>query len=127
MSIYRGFNTIDRDFGPYKLRDQALIIRDLLNHFAIRKGEKLHNPNFGSIIWNTLFEPLTPAIKEDIRKDVERIVAYDPRIRQLNRVVVTEYENGLRIDVQITFSSTDQRSNLQLEFDRNTRQLSASL
>lgn len=127
MSIYRGFNTIDRDFGPYKLKDQALIIRDLLNHLAIRKGEKLHNPNFGSIIWNTLFEPLSPTIKEDIRKDVERIVNYDPRIRQLNRVVVTEYENGLRIDVEITFSSTDQRANLQLEFDRNTQQLSATL
>jgi len=127
MSIYRGFNTIDRDFGPYKLKDQALIIRDLLNHLAIRKGEKLHNPNFGSIIWNTLFEPLSPTIKEDIRKEVERIVNYDPRIRQLNRVVVTEYENGLRIDVEITFSSTDQRANLQLEFDRNTQQLSATL
>lgn len=127
MSIYRGFNTIDRDFGPYKLRDQALIIRDLLNHFAIRKGEKLHNPNFGSIIWNTLFEPLTPAIKEDIRKDVERVVSYDPRIRVLNRVVVTEYESGLRLDVEITFASTDQRANLQLEFDRNTRRLSTTL
>lgn len=127
MSIYRGFNTIDRDFGPYKLRDQALIIRDLLNHFSIRKGEKLHNPNFGSIIWNTLFEPLTPAIKEDIRKDVERIVNYDPRIRSLNRVVVTEYESGLRLDVEITFASTDQRANLQLEFDRDTRQLSTTL
>lgn len=127
MSIYRGFNTIDRDFGPYKLRDQALIIRDLLNHLSIRKGEKLHNPNFGSIIWNVLFEPLTPAIKEDIRKDVERVVNYDPRIRQLNRVVVTEYESGLRLDVEITFSSTDQRANLQLSFDRDTRLLSATL
>ncbi len=127
MSIYRGFNTIDRDFGPYKLRDQALIIRDLLNHLSIRKGEKLHNPNFGSIIWNVLFEPLTPAIKEDIRKDVERVVNYDPRIRQLNRVVVTEYESGLRLDVEITFASTDQRANLQLSFDRDTRALSATL
>jgi len=127
MSIYRGFNTIDRDFGPYKLRDQALIIRDFLNHLSIRKGEKLHNPNFGSIIWNTVFEPLTPTVKEDIRKDIERIVNYDPRIRQLNRVVVTEYESGLRIDVEITFASTDQRANLQLDFDRDTRQLSATL
>jgi len=127
MSIYRGFNTIDRDFGPYKLRDQALIIRDLLNHFSIRKGEKLNNPNFGSIIWNTLFEPLTPAIKEDIRKDVEKIVNYDPRIRQLNRVTVTEYENGLRLDVEITFSSTNQTANLQLEFSRDTGRLSATL
>ena len=70
---------------------------------------------------------MTPTIKEDIRKDVERIVAYDPRIRALNRVVVTEYESGLRLDVEITFNSSDQRANLQLEFDRDTRLLSATL
>ena len=127
MSLYRGFNTIDRDFGPYKLKDQALIIRDLLNHFAISKGEKLHNPNFGSIIWLTLFEPLTPATKETIRKDVERIVGYDPRIRTLDRVTVQEYESGIRLDVQITFTASDQRANLQLEFNRETRQLNATL
>lgn len=125
MSIYRGFNTIDRDFGPYKLKDEALVIRDLLNHFAIRKGEKLHNPNFGSIIWNTLFEPLTPAIKEDIRKDVERIVRYDPRVKVLNRVSIIEYESGLRLDVEITFSSTNQVANLQLEFNKDTNKLTA--
>lgn len=127
MSIYRGFNTIDRDFGPYKLKDEALIIRDLLNHFSIRKGEKLHNPNFGSIIWNTLFEPLTAAIKEDIRRDVQRIVNYDPRIKALNKVAIIEYESGLRLDVEITFSSTNQVANLQLEFNKDTARLSVRL
>jgi phage baseplate assembly protein W len=123
MAIYKGFNTVGRDFGPYKLTDNALVIRDLLNHLYIRKGEKLHNPSVGSIIWDSLFEPLTPALKEAIRADIERIVKADPRIRVLDRVVIQEWENGLRVDAQITFSATNQVSVLALMFDRNTNQI----
>ena len=120
MSIYKGFNTVARDFGPYYLKDNALIIRDLLNHFYIRKGEKLMNPDFGSIIWQSLFEPMTPALKEAIRVDVEKLIAYDPRIRELSRVAVNEYENGLRLDIQITFTTTNEVANLALQFDRQS-------
>lgn len=127
MSIYKGFNTVDRNFGPYSLKDEALVIRDFLNHLNITKGEKLMNPNFGTIIWSTLFEPLTPALKEEIRRDIERIVRYDPRIRALDRVVVQEYNSGIRIDIVIAFATTNQVANLNLEFNRDTRTLSASL
>ena len=125
MSIYKGFNTVARDFGPYYLKDNALIIRDLLNHFYIRKGEKLMNPDFGSIIWQSLFEPMTPALKEAIRVDVEKLIAYDPRIRELSRVAISEYENGLRLDIQITFTTTNEVANLILQFDRQSGTITA--
>lgn len=124
MSIYKGFNTIGSDFGPYKLADNQLVIRDFLNHLYIRKGEKIHRPNFGSIIWSSLFEPLTPALKEAIRADVESAAKYDPRIKLINRVVVTEYQSGLRLDVQITFSSNNETVNLNLQFDKETQKIS---
>jgi len=41
IATYKGFSTINNDFGSPKLTDTDLIKRDLLNHFAIRKGEKL--------------------------------------------------------------------------------------
>jgi phage baseplate assembly protein W len=125
MSIYRGFNTIDRNYGPYKLHDNALVIRDLLNHLYIRKGEKINKPEFGCMIWTSLFEPLTSALKEAIRSDIERIVSYDPRIRNLSRVVVQEYQNGIRLDVQITFSANNEITNLALQFDKETQSISA--
>ena len=125
MSIYRGFNTIDRDFGPYKLRDQALIIRDLLNHFAIRKGEKLHNPNFGSIIWNMLYEPLTADVKSTIVEDVKRIVNYDPRI-SIDSVLIDEFENGLQIQIDLTYLPGNYSDKLRLEFNSQTNTLSAA-
>jgi len=126
MAIYKGFNTIGRDFGPHKLTDNALVLRDLLNHLYIRKGEKIQNPNFGSIIWDSLFEPLTPALKESIRQDIEHIVKYDPRIRVLDRVVVQEYDNGLRVDAQVTFSTNNETAALALKFDRETNQIYAA-
>lgn len=121
MSLYRGFNTIGRNFGPYKLRDNSLVVRDFLNHLYIRKGEKIHNAEFGTIIWASIFEPLTPALKESIRKDIEKVATYDPRIRLIDRVVVQEYESGLRIDLQITFSVNNEVANLALQFDRQTQ------
>ena len=41
VATYRGFNTVNNNFGSSKLTETDLIKRDLLNHFAIRKGEKL--------------------------------------------------------------------------------------
>lgn len=125
MSVYKGFNTIDRDYGPYHLRDNSLVLRDFLNHLYIRKGEKLMNPDFGTIIWQSLYEPMTPGLQETIRQDIENLVAYDPRIKEVGRVVVDTYENGLRIDIQISFSSNDEVANLALQFDQNTQTISA--
>ena len=54
MTTYRGFNTVGTTFGSVQLSDIELVKRDLLNHFAIRKGEKLQNPGYGSSIHDVL-------------------------------------------------------------------------
>ena len=41
----------------------------------IRKGEKLMNPEFGTIIWDMLFEPLSDETKSLIIQDVKKIVS----------------------------------------------------
>ena len=60
---YRGISTV-ADSGTFPLYDISLIKQDITNHFHIRKGEKLENPDFGTIIWDVLFEPLTEEIKD---------------------------------------------------------------
>ena len=126
MSIYKGFSTIDRDYGPYHLRDNVLIIRDFLNHLYIRKGEKLMNPNFGTIIWQSLFEPLTPALRTAITDDLNNLVAYDPRIKSLNRVVINDWSGGqgITLDIQIAFAATNEVANLSLVFDGENKSIS---
>lgn len=117
ITRYKGFSTIDR-YKKFRLTDLELIKRDLLNHFAIRKGEKLMNPNFGSIIWNTLFEPLTPDVKALIVADIQRVVGYDPRII-VDNVLVDQFDYGLQIQIELTFLPDNLSDVLALQFNRD--------
>ena len=60
---YRGISTANPNNTSSTLYDIALIKQDIINHFHIRQGEKLENPEFGTIIWDVLFEPLTDKLK----------------------------------------------------------------
>jgi len=117
ITRYKGFSTIDR-YKKFRLTDLELIKRDLLNHFAIRKGEKLMNPNFGSLIWNTLFEPLTPDVKALIVADIQRVVSYDPRL-VVDNVLVDQFDYGLQIQIELTFLPDNLSDVLALQFNRD--------
>lgn len=117
MAIYRGYNTVDNPTPKVRLEDTELIKRDLLNHFYIRKGEKLMNPDFGTIIWDSLFEPFTESLREAIIDDVTRIVNYDPRLIA-ESILVDEYEHGLLIEVRVTYKTTNQLETMRLLFDQ---------
>jgi len=114
---YRGFSTVSADSESYTLYDLALIKQDLINHFHIRQGEKLSDPEFGTIIWDMLFEPLTEDLKELILKNVEDIINYDPRVRA-DEVVVTSYESGLQIECTVTYLPYNVSETLQFRFDQ---------
>ena len=79
-------------------------------------------PNFGTVIWSSLWEPLTPALRETIRADIQRMIDYEVRIQSVDQIVVEEYENGLKLSLSLTFANGDQSIALQLQFDkrRNT-------
>jgi phage baseplate assembly protein W len=114
---YTGFNSSDAKNG-FKIYDIDLVKQDLLNHFYIRKGEKLENPNFGTVIWDILFEPFTEEVKTIVSKDVEAIINYDPRI-SVNSVTVDSTEQGLRIEAEITYLPFNITEKMKFEFDRN--------
>jgi len=50
--FYKGFSSVNASNFGNKLFDFDLIKQDILNHFNTKKGERLMNPNFGSIIWD---------------------------------------------------------------------------
>jgi phage baseplate assembly protein W len=114
---YRGFSS--KEFKRnYKLYDAELIKQDLINHFYIRKGEKLENPKFGTIIWDTLFENFTPEIKAAIAKDVEEIINFDKRVK-VNSVSIDSTQQGIRIEAEIVILPFDITDTLRLNFDRD--------
>jgi phage baseplate assembly protein W len=113
---YKGFSTIDQT-KKFRLTDLELIKRDLLNHFAIRKGEKLMNADFGSIIWNILFEPLTADVKALIVDDIQRVIGSDPRIR-VDNILVDQLDMGLQIQVELTILPDNYSDVINLQFNR---------
>jgi phage baseplate assembly protein W len=122
MSTYKGFSTYNR-FKKFRLTDFELVKQDLFNHFQIRKGEKLMNPDFGTIIWNILFEPFTEEIKKAIVKDIQSVVSYDPRI-SVDSINVTQYEYGLQVDLDLTYIPTNQTQLLNFTFDKSRQSVS---
>lgn len=118
MTTYKGFSTIGK-VKKFRLTDFELAKRDLLNHLNIRKGERLMQKNFGTIIWDMLFEPLTDEVKSLISNDLIEIVSYDPRLR-INSMNIIEYDHGLQLQLGITFIPTNQVEQMLITFDQNT-------
>lgn len=117
MTTYSGFSTIGQT-KKFKLTDFDLVKQDILNNFNIRKGEKLMNPEFGTIIWATLFEPLNDETKNVVMQDIKRIIALDPRVGAKN-VTVTEFDRGLQIQLDLIYIPTNQVGTMLVKFEQN--------
>lgn len=114
---YKGFSSTETKRN-FKLYDIDLVKQDIINHFHIRKGEKLENPNFGTVIWDMLFENMTDEVKQIIIKDVEDVINYDPRIA-INSVSVDTTDQGIRIEADIVYIPFNINERMTFDFDRN--------
>lgn len=117
QKVYKGFSTVGNAFGSFSLYDIELIKQDLLNQLNVRKGERVMNPEFGTLIWNALFEPLTEELKFTLTKDIERIVSEEPRVL-LNRIAVTEYNQGLQFDIELLYIEYNLSETIGLKFNQ---------
>jgi phage baseplate assembly protein W len=115
--VYKGFSSKEANKN-YKLYDIDLVKQDLINHFYIRKGEKLENPDFGTVIWDMLFEPFTEDVKEIIAKDVEDIINYDPRFA-VNEIQIDNTDQGIRIQAELVYVPFNITEQMTFNFDRN--------
>jgi len=116
--IYRGISTVNPDNTNFALNDIGLIKQDLLNHFHISQGEKLENPEFGTILWDVIHDPMTPDLEEAIKADVLNIINNDPRI-SADTVIITPYEAGIQIEVELTYVKYNISERMQLKFDQD--------
>ena len=114
---YKGFSSAEATKN-FKLYDINLVKQDLINHFYIRKGEKLENPEFGTVIWDMLFEPFTPEVKEIIAKDVEAIINYDPRFA-VSEINIDSTDQGMRIQADLVYIPFNINERMTLNFDKN--------
>ena len=97
---------------------------NLKNLILTRKGERLMQPRFGTIIWDLLFEPLTEQLKNLIVQNVNEILNHDPRV-QAGNVLVTPYDTGLEIQCTLKYVPYNIQQSLQLKFDQANGLLTA--
>jgi len=114
---YRGFSTV-ADSKSYSLYDFELIKQDLINHFHIRQGEKLSNPEFGTIIWDAIFEPLTDTMRDAISNNVTQIINNDPRTN-VDSILIDQYEKGIQVECTITYLPFNISETLRMRFDED--------
>jgi phage baseplate assembly protein W len=110
-----GYSTVDIEFGSVTLTDVNLAIRDLYNHFYTRRGERLGEPDFGSIIPLMVFEQLDEISVFEIEQDVRNIINSDPRWEFIN--LKTEIgQNSVACIVEIRYVPTTQVETLYLNY-----------
>lgn len=119
--IYKGFSTYNRR-KRFGVSDFELVKQDIYNHFNIRRGEKLMRPEFGTQIWDMLYEPFTSDTNEMIREEIRNICAYDPRVR-VESMTVDEYEHGITVRLDLLYVTTNQTANLLLQFERDNQRV----
>lgn len=121
--FYVGYSSVNREQVSSKIYDFELIKQDIINQFNTRKGERVMNPEFGSIIWDVIFEPFTEDIKQAVSYDVTRICNADPRAVPI-QINVNEQEFGILLEVTLKYVGTDQTENMRLQFDKKIGLLS---
>jgi phage baseplate assembly protein W len=124
MPIYYGFSTQEvnqrrtiltngRFAGPgalnrepqitkkFRLTDEQLVIRDFINSFNIKQGDKVGQPGYGTNIWEYIFEPNITEVTNQIEEEIRRVASQDARILP-NTINVYPYDNGVLIQIQMT-------------------------
>lgn len=115
--IYRGFSSLNANLQSSRLYDFDLIKQDILNHFNTRKGERVMNPAFGTIIWDLIMEPLTPQIRDLLSNDINEICKFDPRVTPLE-IIINEYDQGYLVEITLLVKDTNETSKMRLAFDQ---------
>ena len=115
-NAFKGFSSRSERTN-FKLYDFELIKQDLMNRLSVRKGERVDNPAFGTIIYDALFEPLTEATRQLIIDDVPEQLNAAPRLAT-NEIIVEEYEHGIAIQASLTYVPYNITEKLVFKFDR---------
>ena len=114
--FYKGFSTVN-DTASVSLFDYELIRQDLINRLSTAKGERVMNPNFGTIIWHLIYDPLTEQLRDEIKDDLVSVITSDPRISPV-KLELVDKDYGILVEITLAVLSTNQIEKMSLTFDR---------
>jgi len=117
MPIFAGFSTKNVNAINHELTDKDLVIEDLMNHIMTRRGERVMLPNYGSIIHEMKFEPLTEEITDLIKEDLTNIINDDPRVNFVS-IEVTDSDHTINAMLRVDILPTNETVELNIDLDR---------
>jgi phage baseplate assembly protein W len=116
-----GFNTVDQPNPPYNLNNIELIKRDIQNQFATPLGSRVMLPNFGTRIYNLLFDPFDEYTKNSIIADAVNVIQSDPRVELIN-IDVFQQDQALNVVMTLLFKPEAVTDNLFVSFSLKDRE-----
>ena len=103
----------------YRLTNAELVVQDLVNALNIRKGEKVGQPNYGTTLWDFVFEPNTRDVTQQLENELQRVVSQDPRLN-VNRIQAYPREGGILVELELAVNPFNNAGDLNLFFDNQT-------
>jgi phage baseplate assembly protein W len=110
-----GFNTVGQPNPPYSLTNIEIVKRDINNHFATPMGSRVMLPNFGTRIYEYLFDPFDEYTKNAIIEDAVRVIQSDPRV-SLVGIDVFQEDQALNIVLVLMFQPEAVTDNMFVSF-----------
>jgi phage baseplate assembly protein W len=110
-----GFNTVGQPNPPYSLTNIDLIKRDIENTFATPKGSRVMLPDYGTNIYEFLFDPFDEITKNSIIEDAINVIQGEPRV-QLVTIDVNQEDQALNIIMVLLFLPESVTDNLFVSF-----------
>lgn len=91
------------------VKDKAAIVQAIRNLLLTQKGERPFQPDLGSNIYRTLFEPLDYVSSALIKQSIFEVLGnYEPRIRVDSVLVNPDFENnGYQVEISYTIVGRD--------------------
>jgi phage baseplate assembly protein W len=122
MATFIGFNTINQN-KKFTLVDFELIKRDLLNAFNIRQGEVVGKPQYGTTIYDFVFENQLQETERALSAEIQRVCGGDPRLF-VNSLELFPQQNGILIQLEISVVPSTDAERLSIFFDQQSRRAS---
>lgn len=113
--FFTGFSTVDRLHAPYTLTNIDLVKRDILNHFSTPMGSRVMRPDFGTRIYEYLFDPFDDYTRNAIMEDVVRVIQTEPRVELISMDVYKD-EHTLTVLISLLFKPESVTEDLYVTF-----------
>jgi phage baseplate assembly protein W len=117
-----GFNTVGQPNPPYNLNNIELVKRDIENTFATPLGSRVMLPNYGTRIYEMLFDPFDEYTKNAIIADAINVIQGEPRV-ELVSIDVHQEDQALNIIMVLLFKPESITDNLFVRFSLKDREI----